>query len=210
MKNISKLSIIPVSIFLLWSVSCKKYVNPPSITLNGENVVESDLNASYVDEGAVAENYKGKDISGDITSVGSVDQDLVGDYMIYYDVTDKKGHNAVTVNRIIQVRNSADYLDGFYNVSYDVITGTSTNSTGTTIDEVEASNTINNRFYLRSPAALYASVDGSVVTVPIQGDISIGQWQGSGTIDANGNMVVDVDFLSPGESYSFSMEYTKH
>jgi len=167
-----KIIVLPLVAFLFSSVSCKKYLNPPSITLNGENVVESDLNASYVDDGAAAENYKGKDISSDVTTSGTVGKDLVGDYLIYYDIVDSKGHNAVTVERLVQVRNEADFLDGFYSVSYDLISGTSTNPSGLTIDELQSSNTINNRFYLQSPTALYATVSGNTVTVPLQGDIS--------------------------------------
>lgn len=207
MKKIIVLTLIA---FLFSLLSCEKYLNPPSITLNGENVVKSNLNASYIDDGATAEDYNGKDISSDVSISGAVGKDLVGDYMIYYDVVDSKGHNAVTVERLVQVRNEADFLDGFYSVSYDLISGTSTNSSGLTIDEIQSSNTINNRFYLQIPTPLYATVSGNTVTVPLQGDISTEQWQGSGSVDSVGNMLINIDYSNSNSSYSFSIQYDKH
>jgi hypothetical protein len=196
--------------FTLLLFSCKKYVNPPSITLNGNYVEYAELNSSYVELGARAEDYKENDISSDITISNTIDENLVGSYMVQYNVTDKKGHDAVPVERIVEVRNAADYLDGFYSVSFVVITGTTTNFTSTTIDEIATSNTINNRFYVQNPAAFYATVSGNVVTVPLQGDISSGTLEGSGSVDSNGNILLDVDFTSPNDSYTFSMQYDKH
>lgn len=58
---------------------------------------------SYTDAGATAsDNYDG-DISGSITSSGSVDINTLGNYTLTYDVTDTNGNAADQVSRSVSV-----------------------------------------------------------------------------------------------------------
>jgi hypothetical protein len=182
MNTIKKSVFLPIVIALI-AVSCKKNL-PSVISLNGVNSIESTLNQPFQDPGAKATDTKGDDISDKIVSTGAVNINLSGAYQIFYDVTDKKGNKAVTATRTVKVVNSVDYLDGYYNISYS-FSGTSTYS-GSEIDQIDVSNTINNRFYLNTPFSFYAEVgDNGQVTVPLQQSGFNNQVQGYGQVQNN-------------------------
>lgn len=205
----SKLLIILSSSILLFSCGKQKN-NPPVIELEGDREVEIELGEDYVEPGYTAKNYKGDDITSDVVVSGDIDKNKTGSYLVFYDVSDQNDNMASTVERVVEVKNGADFLDGFYSVTYEYVTATSTNVTGTTIDEVKTSNTINNRFYLANPAAFYAEIDGTTITVPTQGDLITGQWQGTGTVEANGDLNFDIQYTDQYGTYQLQMQYEMH
>lgn len=182
MKYAKKALFLPI-ITALIAVSCKKNL-PPVISLNGEHSVDNTLNAVYQEAGATAKDVNGKDVSDKISTTGAVNINKTGTYQVFYDVTDKNGNKAVTATRVVKVINSVEYLQGYYNISYN-LSGTSTYS-GTTLDEINVSNTVNKRFYLETPFSFYAEVgDNGLINVPFQGGFN-NQLQGSGQLQTNG------------------------
>ena len=74
----------------------------PVITLVGDDPQEVEVNTAYVESGAsVSDNYD----SGLVADIDAsdVDTSVVGDYTVYYDVTDANGNDAVTVERTVSV-----------------------------------------------------------------------------------------------------------
>ncbi len=80
----------------------KKDTTPPVITLNGNAIVEIDVDGEYTELGATATD----DIEGDITSrvvtVGTVNTKRKGLYYIKYLITDQEG-NTASVVRVVNV-----------------------------------------------------------------------------------------------------------
>src|SRR5574338_196869 len=74
----------------------------PTLTLTGSNPQLIHLNDPYVDLGATASDAEDGDISGSISTSGTVDTSTEGIYQISYQVTDSDG-NVVTKNRVVQV-----------------------------------------------------------------------------------------------------------
>jgi hypothetical protein len=73
----------------------------PVISVTGTNPIEIEVYSSYTDAGAtVIDNL---DSTVVVTSSGSVDTDLVGDYTIYYDSVDAAGNHAVQKSRSVHV-----------------------------------------------------------------------------------------------------------
>ncbi len=81
-------------------------VTPPVITLTGENPITLNVNDTYVDDGATAEDDKDTEVVVVIT--GSVDSSTVGTYTMYYDATDRAGNHAQTLSRTVNVVEGAD------------------------------------------------------------------------------------------------------
>ena len=84
------------------------YVRPqaffiPTLVLNGAAEMTLEIDAEYVEQGAVATDYLGNDISNSIVLTGSVDSSVEGVYPIYYNVTDAEGNAAIQVSRTINV-----------------------------------------------------------------------------------------------------------
>lgn len=191
--------------------SCgKKTNNPPVIELEGDKKVELELGEDYVEPGYTAADFSGEDLTDEVETSNDIDNNKTGKYLVYYDVKDKNDNMANTIERVVEVKNGADYLDGFYSVSYEYVTATSSNVVGNTIDEIETSNTINNRFYAQNPAAFYAELDGTTVIVPQQGSLTSGQWEGTGTIEANGDIHFNLEYTDQSGTYQLEMEYEMH
>ncbi len=83
----------------------------PVITLNGDDVMEIDLQDAYVEPGATA--VDGEDGTVNVIITGIVNNDLRGSYIITYTAADGAG-NTATAERTVQVVNSADFLSGNY------------------------------------------------------------------------------------------------
>ena len=73
---------------------------PPVITINGANSISAVQFLNYVDAGATAID----DIDGNVTvtTIGSVDIDVVGSYDINYTATDRAG-NSVSIMKIVTI-----------------------------------------------------------------------------------------------------------
>ena len=84
---------------------------PPVISLIGDSIVTVEVNSNYNDDGATAlDNYDG-DISSNISTSGTVDTSIVGDYTVKYNVSDSSGNAATQVTRTVQVRDTTPPLD---------------------------------------------------------------------------------------------------
>jgi len=88
----------------------EKYIEPvpsdiiaPVITLIGDLEVTITVGDTYADMGATALDETDGYIAADIVVVNSVDVNIVGDYIITYNVSDVAGNNAVEVTRFIHV-----------------------------------------------------------------------------------------------------------
>ena len=75
----------------------------PVITLTGDATVDIEVGSTYTDEGATAsDNYDG-DITSSIAIVNPVDTDVVGQYIVTYNVSDTNSNAAVEVTRTVNV-----------------------------------------------------------------------------------------------------------
>ncbi|MEG0995050.1 MAG: DUF5011 domain-containing protein, partial [Bacilli bacterium] len=61
---------------------------PPTITLKGKEIVSIKKNSIYIDDGIVAVDFLGKDISKDVKCFSKVDLSNVGTYPLFYIVKD--------------------------------------------------------------------------------------------------------------------------
>ncbi len=68
--------------------------NPPEITLNGESTIEIPLGGDFSDPGATAFDYLDGDITDKIEVSGEVNTNIVGNYLLTYNVTDYDGNQA--------------------------------------------------------------------------------------------------------------------
>jgi hypothetical protein len=80
---------------------------PPLITLLGSTTVYIIESESFNDPGATAFDQIDGDVTSNITISGSVNTDVIGTYVLFYNVTDSDGNAANQVSRSIIV-NSAD------------------------------------------------------------------------------------------------------
>lgn len=77
----------------------------PTITLNGDTVVEVTQGDSYTDAGATANDSQDGDITSSIVVGGdTVDTSTVGSYIITYNVSDSQGNAAPEVTRTVNVK----------------------------------------------------------------------------------------------------------
>lgn len=208
MKRISYLLLA----FAITFTACKDEIEP-ELNLAGENTIVHSLNASFTDPGYTAVDDKDGDVTGEVKVTGTVDVDLVGDYTLDYQVQDEAGNEAPAVERIVQVRNDADHLDGVYFVSANLIYGSST-GTPTTVsagsDKLTSSTTLNNRLFLDAFPVYVMYVDASTLNVPEQGAPG-DQWSGSGTIDNNGDLILELNHEnSVGGQTKYELYYTKN
>ena len=114
---------------------------PPKIILIGSPTFNVTLNTSYTDAGFTAGDEEDGIITSQVVVTGMVNVDSVGLYYISYVVTDSEGLKDSVV-RVINVRNSLNYLSGSHNV---VTTDLSNGSTRTWITTVSASVSVNNQ-----------------------------------------------------------------
>lgn len=77
---------------------------PPIITLLGSNPMYIYKDQPFVDPGATAYDQEDGDITGDIVQAGSVNNAVVGPYLLVHNVTDSAGNNAATKVRTVYVR----------------------------------------------------------------------------------------------------------
>jgi len=79
----------------------------PIITLLGTDPVSIEVGSAYTDAGATAlDNYDG-DVTSNIATVNPVNKDVVGDYIVTYNVTDSHGNASVEVTRTVHVTTDA-------------------------------------------------------------------------------------------------------
>jgi 6-phosphogluconolactonase (cycloisomerase 2 family) len=92
-------------------------LNPPVITLLGEDPTIHEQGTPYVDAGATAFDEEDLDISADIVVGGAVDVDTLGTYTLTYDVSDSSGNDADQVTRDVVIYDPGivfTYSDPFF------------------------------------------------------------------------------------------------
>ena len=84
-----------------WATSGER----PVITLMGAKIVNIDVGAAYIDNGATAMDAVDGDLSGDIKVAGMsrINVEIPGDYIIRYSVTDSEQHEALPMYRVVRV-----------------------------------------------------------------------------------------------------------
>jgi len=81
---------------------------PPVITLIGSSTVDIYVGDAYEDEGATATDDIDGDITGDIITNNPVDINIVGTYLVTYNVTDTAGNPAEEVIRTVNISEPPD------------------------------------------------------------------------------------------------------
>jgi Domain of unknown function (DUF5011) len=145
MKNLFAISI---SLVLFFASSCKKKDSDeldtmaPIFTLKGKKADTVALNSTtYADSGAVAIDDFDGDISKRVVVTGTLNLNLTGIYMKFYDVADLTGNKAKQLTRSILVKNDASFLDGVYIATANC----GATNTSSFVSTVEASSTVNNQ-----------------------------------------------------------------
>jgi len=81
---------------------------PPVITLNGPNPLSVLQGGTFNDPGATATDNNDGNISGSISTSGTVNTSTVGAYAVTYTVTDSAGNMSCPVTRVVNVLASPD------------------------------------------------------------------------------------------------------
>jgi alpha-tubulin suppressor-like RCC1 family protein len=78
----------------------------PVIHLLGPNPMTVEVNDTFVDPGATAQDLQDGDLSASIMVTGTVDPSTLGTYTLSYNVSDAAGNAATTVTRTVYVRDT--------------------------------------------------------------------------------------------------------
>jgi hypothetical protein len=184
---------IKITFLLILLTSCGKY-SKPQIELVGHKNERVSLESSYEEKGATATSKKGDDLTANITTTNNINTKVVGDYWVRYDVTDKKGRNAITTTRRVSVQNDAYALFG----TYQVLEGNPSVCIDTTT--IKASVTVNNEIqvgYLWGQKPMKFMFKDPVLDGPIidSGSVKI---KYHGMIDEQNIRVYQESLNSPG------------
>ena len=119
----------------------------PAITLIGDNPVIVEVGSTYTDAGATAADNIDGDLTSSITSVSTVDTNIVGSYKVTYNVSDKAGNAAAEVTRIVNVTDLLDTTPPVIVLNGDAIINlkigdTFTDAGATATDDKDASVTV--------------------------------------------------------------------
>ena len=80
--------------------------NAPTITRLGSSPVYHEVGTTYTDTGATAYDIEDGDITSDIVVTGSVNSNIIGTYVLRYNVQDAAGNAAPEVRRTVYVRDT--------------------------------------------------------------------------------------------------------
>ena len=116
------------------SVSNTAYdVTPPVITLIGNAVVNHEINTTYNDAGASANDNLDGDITGNIVIVNPVNTSVLGQYTITYNVEDTKGLSATQISRTVHIIDTVNPIVSLVgDVNVDLNLGTTYTELGAT------------------------------------------------------------------------------
>ena len=108
-------TILLVSVLIL--SSCCRDPNAPSLYLNGPAYITVIKGEPYVEQGATAIDIEDGDITGSIEITGTVDADVIEEYIIYYSVQDDCD-NINLKERVVDVSYAASTLVDTVNTLY--------------------------------------------------------------------------------------------
>jgi len=128
--------------------------NQPEITLNGDAVVNIDLNSTYLDEGAFATDAQDDDAT--LTAaivVSSIDTSRTGSYEVTYNVTDSNGNAAFQVTRTVNVNDVTSPVISVTgnNPAYIGLDETYEDEGATATDDADTNPGITNRITVDNP-----------------------------------------------------------
>lgn len=75
----------------------------PTITLKGSNPITLNKGSAYVEPGFTATDVALKDITAKVVTTNNINQEIVGDYLVRYNVSDDQGRKAIEVTRSVKV-----------------------------------------------------------------------------------------------------------
>lgn len=200
--------------------SCKKDdTTAPSLTITGGNAQSQSLpttagNGTYTYPTVTASDDVDGDLTTSVTYTGTVDPNTKGDYTLVYSVSDAAG-NTASETVVVSIVNDAEYIAGTYNVhdtvpfiaafnySMNITASTTENGkilfhTGT---DFATSNTVGFADY-QNNTNIYATVNGSTVTLPSQTAAAIGSPVESHTFQGNGTVTSMTTPVSFNITYS--------
>lgn len=172
MKTVSVLKLLLIGLSLLIIVSCNESDDSvPIITLNSSDSLFHVLNQVYVDPGATAIDETDGDISSSIYIENLVNENLVGEYSITYNVVDQAGNEAIPITRWVLVYNTAWVYDSLYYVNEEKIFPEYEQYNYSNF--IFADTLVNQRIYISSLAGdlgqfIYADITDSVIVIPFQ------------------------------------------
>jgi hypothetical protein len=76
---------------------------PPDFSLIGSEIITLNVNDSFLDPGVSAIDANEGDISGSVSIIGTVNTSIVGNYILYYNISDNEGNSASQLVRTVQV-----------------------------------------------------------------------------------------------------------
>ena len=130
-----------------------KDIEKPKIELTGSNTYETTVNEEYKDPGYTAFDNKDGDVTDNIKVSGIVDNTILGDYPVTYEVTDSSGNKAKEVRTVKVVKKKPSQmsieeysLDGWFEETQLQETSNYGDEYFNSITMVGDSNTMN--FYL--------------------------------------------------------------
>ncbi|TDU71199.1 PA14 domain-containing protein [Prosthecobacter fusiformis] len=110
---------------------------PPTITLTGGSNVTVNVGSSYVDPGFSAQDLEDGNLTGSVTTQGTVDTTKPGTYVIRYVVTDSSGNQSVVATRQVTVA-VAEGTDPIYPPDSSGSHATTAWSAPATVTDIEA------------------------------------------------------------------------
>jgi hypothetical protein len=181
--------VIPILFLLLVVLACKKTdEQPPVITLKGNDSIGHILNTTYNDPGASATDEFEGNVSTKIYVDNTVNENLVGEYVITYTVVDEAGNEAAPAHRWVFVYNTAYKYESNYSVideniypetqecNYNIYINT---------DTLVNKRILFNSFNCDFGQSVYGDIDDSEIVIPFQeiaDSITSFTIQGSGYI----------------------------
>ncbi len=165
-----KLLLLILPIFLLFSCN-ESDDSVPIITLKSSDSLSHVLNQVYVDPGATAIDETDGDISSSIYIDNQVNENLVGEYTVTYNVVDQAGNEAKSASRWVYVYNTASVYDSLYYVNEQKIFPEYEEYNYSNF--IVADTSVNQRVYISSLAGnlgqfIYADITDSVIVIPFQ------------------------------------------
>ncbi len=100
------------------SASAQDETNAPTLTLIGNAEVTTDAYTPFTDPGCTAQDAQGNDLTGSITTDGTVSTNTPGDYTIHYQVTDAAG-NTASAERVVHVKAAEVPTDKVIYLTFD-------------------------------------------------------------------------------------------
>jgi len=177
-------------IIMLIVISCNEADNVgPIITMTGDETVQHVLNEIYIDQGAEAVDETDGNVTNNIYVDNQVNENIIGEYTVTYNVIDEAGNEAKPAVRTVIVYNQGDIYAGNYNLT-EIKTypdqGTCQNDVYTWVDSVWNYRITFEKFTCMAEINVIADVYDSVVILPFQlyeDSLTSLSVQGSGTIN---------------------------